>query len=207
MPLDGEVERAYQRTYGSTRARDKKSTGKLLYRPRNLRSAANAEKICDLIAQGLSVDEVARRFGCSGWAILKWVREDDEKTNGEVIGRRYAKAREIGYELLADSLLSVAERSCVGPDGRVDPGAVQQARLEVDTRKWMLAKMLPKVYGDKLEVSGNADAPVLTRIELVAVHPKPREPLTIEHSVEQQSSEMRTADVAATRARGEVTNE
>ena len=24
-------------------------------------------------------------------------------------------------------------------------------RLRVDTRKWMLAKMLPKVYGDKLE--------------------------------------------------------
>ena len=28
--------------------------------------------------------------------------------------------------------------------------AVLRSRLRVETRKWLLAKMLPKVYGDKL---------------------------------------------------------
>ena len=30
---------------------------------------------------------------------------------------------------------------------------IQRARLRVDTRKWMLSKMLPKLYGDKLDVA------------------------------------------------------
>jgi terminase small subunit-like protein len=33
---------------------------------------------------------------------------------------------------------------------RVDPGAVAQARLQVDTRKWLASKILPKIYGDRL---------------------------------------------------------
>jgi hypothetical protein len=29
---------------------------------------------------------------------------------------------------------------------------IQRSRLRVDTRKWLMAKMKPKVYGDKLDV-------------------------------------------------------
>jgi hypothetical protein len=32
--------------------------------------------------------------------------------------------------------------------------------------------MLPKIYGDKIELSGDASAPLIQRIELVAVRPK-----------------------------------
>jgi hypothetical protein len=38
--------------------------------------------------------------------------------------------------------------------------------------------MLPKVYGDKIELSGDANAPLIQRIELVAVRPKQ---VTIDH--------------------------
>ena len=36
---------------------------------------------------------------------------------------------------------------------------IEHRRLQVDTRKWMLSKMLPKVYGDKqqVEVTGSLD--------------------------------------------------
>lgn len=34
---------------------------------------------------------------------------------------------------------------------------VQVARLEVDTRKWLASKMLPKRYGDRLELDGGID--------------------------------------------------
>ena len=49
-----------------------------------------------------------------------------------------------------------------------------------DNRKWLLSKMLPRRYGDKVEISGDASAPLLTRIELVAVRPK-LEPPTVDH--------------------------
>ena len=47
-------------------------------------------------------------------------------------------------------------------------------------------QVLPKIYGDKIEVTGDSDAPVVTRIELVPVMPRmidagtPAAP-TIEH--------------------------
>jgi hypothetical protein len=31
---------------------------------------------------------------------------------------------------------------------------IQRSRVRIDTRKWLLSKMLPKVYGDKSEVAG-----------------------------------------------------
>lgn len=39
--------------------------------------------------------------------------------------------------------------------------ALQRSRLRVDTRKWLMAKMKPKVYGDKLDMTTNGkDLPV-----------------------------------------------
>ena len=47
----------------------------------------------------------------------------------------------------------------VNGDGeeRFNTEHVQRSRLRLDTRKWMLSKMLPKKYGDKItdEVIGN----------------------------------------------------
>jgi outer membrane lipoprotein-sorting protein len=42
---------------------------------------------------------------------------------------------------------------------RADPkaagAAVQAQRLRVDTRKWLMAKMKPKVYGEKLDLTSD----------------------------------------------------
>ena len=37
---------------------------------------------------------------------------------------------------------------------------MQRSRLRVDTRKWLLAKVLPKVYGDKLQHTGEGGGAV-----------------------------------------------
>ena len=34
---------------------------------------------------------------------------------------------------------------------------VQRSRLRIDTRKWLMAKMNPKVYGDKLDMTTNGN--------------------------------------------------
>ena len=45
---------------------------------------------------------------------------------------------------------------------RMNAEYVARSRLRVDTRKWLLAKMLPKKYGDRVEQhhTGDADRPV-----------------------------------------------
>ena len=61
----------------------------------------------------------------------------------EGFAAQYAHAREIGYQNLADELLEIAD-NLGGEWGR--------DRLRVDTRKWLLSKALPKVYGDKQQI-------------------------------------------------------
>ena len=41
---------------------------------------------------------------------------------------------------------------------------MQRSRLRVDTRKWLLSKALPKIYGDKVtaEISGPDGGPIKT---------------------------------------------
>jgi hypothetical protein len=54
----------------------------------------------------------------------------------------------------------------VAPDGRVDSAAVQHQRLRVDSRKWLLSKIVPKIYGDRvaLDHAGGVAITVLTGV-------------------------------------------
>lgn len=61
--------------------------------------------------------------------------------------RIYAVAREIGYHHMADEIIDIAD------DALPVPGFVAKARIQTDVRRWMLAKALPKLYGDKLAVT------------------------------------------------------
>lgn len=67
--------------------------------------------------------------------VLDWARH-----NG-AFSDQYARAREIGYRCMADELIEIAD------DDAADPA---RGRLRIDTRKWLLSKALPKIYGDKI---------------------------------------------------------
>ncbi len=47
----------------------------------------------------------------------------------------------------------------------LDGEHVQRSRLRVDTRKWVLARMLPKIYGDKIALTGDDGGAV--RVQMV----------------------------------------
>jgi len=143
-----------------------------------LRTPENSERICDMIAEGCSLRQVAQVIGLTEAAIRKWTKDDKE------FGKHYTKAMVNRLEKMADELVELADADCSGPDGKPDNALVQQRRLQVDTRKWILSKMLPRRFGDKIEISSDPDAPALTRIELVAVYPKQQlEPSTIDADV------------------------
>lgn len=76
---------------------------------------------------------------------------------------KYSRAREIGYMRMADEVIEDAENTegdwqVIRNDKgevtgvKVDHDAVQRARLKIDTKKWLLSKALPKIYGDKVAV-------------------------------------------------------
>ena len=142
-----------------------------------LRTFENSERICEMLASGCSLRQVARVLGLTEAAIRKWAKDDKE------FGEHYSKAMLDRWEKMADELVELADADCTGPDGRTDNALVQQRRLQVDTRKWVLSKMLPRKYGDKIEITGDADAPLLTRIELIPIAPRAIDsaPAVIEH--------------------------
>ncbi|RVJ07872.1 hypothetical protein CN193_04915 [Sinorhizobium meliloti] len=77
----------------------------------------------------------------------------------EDFGAQYARAREAGMEALADEILQIADSQegdvITTEDGReiVNHDAIQRARLRVDTRKWLMSKIAPKKYGDRLDLN------------------------------------------------------
>ncbi len=140
-------------------------------------NAAIAREICEKLASGRTLRDVCRDESMPAESTVRaWALDDVQGFSAQ-----YARAREIGYYAMADELLEIAD------DGRNDwllslddegnetyklnGEHVQRSRLRVDARKWALSKALPKVFGDKLAVSGDPDgAPIkVQKVERVIV--------------------------------------
>ena len=125
-----------------------------------------ADEICRRLAEGESLRSIARTPGFpSESRIRDWSLDATRPFCAQ-----YARARAAGYHKLADELLEIAddaERDIIErEDGSLaaDHQNVQRARLRVDTRKWILSKMLPKVYGDKFQVGGDGGEPLTFKL-------------------------------------------
>ncbi len=87
--------------------------------------------------------------------------------------KQYARAKELACAAYADETLAIADEEPPQVDtqfgSHVDAGFVQWQRNRIETRKWHLSKLLPKIYGDRTVLSGDADAPlqVHTVVEFV----------------------------------------
>ena len=117
-------------------------------------------RICSAIAGGKSLVKVCAIVGMPNRdTVYAWMR--NEKFRG--FADNYARACEERWHYLAEDALRVAEGAGgLRAGGKVDPGAVQAARLEVDTKKWFASKLHPKVYGERVaqEVSGPGSEPL-----------------------------------------------
>jgi hypothetical protein len=73
---------------------------------------------------------------------------------------RYAQAREGLYQSWAEEILEIADDGTtdyvakVGRNGHeymaVDQEHIQRSRLRVDARRWLLSKLMPSTFGDKV---------------------------------------------------------
>jgi len=109
-------------------------------------------RICELLAEGKTLTSICKENPDlpSDRAIRRWASDEEHPFSPQ-----YAHARLVGYHVLADETLDVADGKDAEDGKRTEPGQVARDRLMVDTRKWLLSKALPKIYGDKLELAGN----------------------------------------------------
>lgn len=105
-----------------------------------------ADEICRRLAEGETLRAICRDMDLPIGTVLGWVRDDRQG-----FAEQYTRARNLGYEVMAEEIIEIADR------GSED---WQRDRLRVDTRKWLLAKALPKRYGDRVTLAGDEGAPL-----------------------------------------------
>lgn len=121
-------------------------------------SAELAEAICRRIAEGESVRAIVKDEAMpAASTIFRWLLDETKKEFWE----QYARARNIQAELMFEELLDIADET----NGIIKKGAekksgayAQSQRLRVDTRKWYLSKVLPKKFGEKLDVTSGGES-------------------------------------------------
>jgi len=82
---------------------------------------------------------------------------------------QYAHAREAQADYWAEEIVEIADDGSndtyTDKDGnkRTDQEVIARSRLRVDTRKWLMARMAPKKYGDKItqEHTGQDGGPLV----------------------------------------------
>ena len=65
---------------------------------------------------------------------------------------QYARAKELQVELMAEDILELAD------DPSTASGDVQRSKLGVETRKWLMSKLLPRKYGERIDVTSKGEA-------------------------------------------------
>jgi hypothetical protein len=131
--------------------------------------------ICDRLAKGESLRKICEDDDQPDKStVMRWLASHDEFRD------QYARAREAQADYWAEEIIDISDdgsRDVVVVDGveKTNQDVIARSRLRVDTRKWLMARMAPKKYGDKVttEVSGPDGGEIrqVTRIERVIIRP------------------------------------
>ena len=119
-----------------------------------------ADKICKRIADGESLllickdDDMPHRSTVHRWLLDSTKKEFCDK---------YELSVKLRAEKMFEELVDIAddgtndyvtkESENGGEYVVADREHIQRSRLRVDTRKWYLSKVVPKLYGDKLDIT------------------------------------------------------
>lgn len=131
-----------------------------------------ADEICLRMSEGESLRSICRDDAMPGKAtVMGWLGSN------EAFSDQYARAREAQADHFADEILEISddgsndwmERS--DKDGessgwQINGEHIQRSRLRVDSRKWLMARMAPRRYGDKvaMEHTGPEGGPLSIQI-------------------------------------------
>ncbi len=141
------------------------------------RPTGYTKKIADLICERLSEGESLRSICISEdmpnkATVFRWLNLHADFND------QYARAREEQAESLADEIISIADEASSpllvegiplqDKNGNLimvtDQASVAHAKLRTEARKWVASKLKPKKYGDKLELAGDKNNPLIHEV-------------------------------------------
>jgi hypothetical protein len=121
-----------------------------------LYTPALAETICKRISEGESLRAICRDPGMpTEGAVRAWAR-----ANHDDFGAQYRIARELQLDSWADEIVAIADQEQADPRDR---------QVRIATREWIMSKLAPRRYGDRLLVAGEAESPIRVLHEQVSL--------------------------------------
>ena len=122
-----------------------------------------AQKMCEMLSDGIPLREICRQDGFPEWrTVYDWMYRD------EALSAAIARAREAGYDAMAEECILIADNPQWGQvQTMTDKGTsttvedmLGHRKLRIETRLKLLAKWNPKKYGDKVHLAGDAENPL-----------------------------------------------
>lgn len=104
-----------------------------------------------LMAEGESLRKACAACGVPYNTFLGWVDADP------ALADQYTRARAAMLDAQAEMLEDIADQA-ISATTAVEVAAL---RLKSDNRKWLLSKLAPKKYGDKLAIGGDDGMPAI----------------------------------------------
>ena len=126
-----------------------------------------AQTIIEYIQEGNSVSASCDKHNVAISTFMGWIDSNSK------LAEKYARAKDCFYQILAVKLWDmVNEEPQLNHKGNIDNAWVTNHNNKVNHLKWLLSKLLPREYSDKLlvENSGtiNHNIPII-KVELVGV--------------------------------------
>jgi hypothetical protein len=127
-----------------------------------------ARIICEQLSEGIPLRQICRENdGFPAWrTVYDWMGRD------EALSASIARARDIGYDALAEECLAIADNIEFGQKQvMTDQGTATTVedmlghrKLRIETRLKLLAKFHPTKYGDRVAIEGvEGGAPIATQ--------------------------------------------
>lgn len=127
-----------------------------------------ADKICEIIAtSNRSMKSILEEIDVAYGTHLQWLRDH------ESYRIKYAQAKEDQADFLAEEIISIADDkegdTIITEDGKaiVVYENISRARLRVDSRKFIAAKLKPKKYGDKIQTDITSDGEKVQQVFVI----------------------------------------
>lgn len=111
-----------------------------------------ANLICEQIAHSdKGLVSICKELKLNASTVYDWIQKH------EIFANKYARAREIQADFLADQIIEISDEShndiLKDKEGNeyTNHEVIARSRLRVDARKWKASKLYPKKYADRVD--------------------------------------------------------
>ena len=125
---------------------------------------AKDRKAFELVCNDIAITANGLHFLCEKHGIAvqtfyNWMNDDS------ALLEMYTRARDMQADLLADQIIQIADTTEEGTKTVLKPTGeetttgdmTEHRRLKIESRKWIAAKLKPKKYGDKVDVTSGGE--------------------------------------------------